>query len=740
MKMNNLNNPSRVILSNLARVILSKAKNPVLAASLVALVACTDYLDDFQDKYDNGNAFAEISSDSELSSSSKGNGDAESSDSKNSSSSVADQENLCKGGTVIYDYKVQGKLGFDLQFFRSSYSSTLPENERGIVFSSLEEKDYAGFRWNGSYDVSSWEGICIEYTTDKDVSLYLGDSKKTEKVNLSANDNFKEIKWDDPAYKENISFNDFRKFFFDFSDEINMVISRITTIAKVDPGSSSSVAESSSAFEPCKGTVIYDYKNPGKLGLNLQFLPNATTTKLPENGQGIELSSNTEQNYAIFALSGNDLHDVSSWEGLCLEYSSNEDIPLYLADLLDNIEQINLPANDHFKEISWADTTSRKISINGRGRVSFNKFDSFSFGINTTKKVTISRITTIAKVDPGSSSSVAESSSSIAFDNGPCTGDIVFDENNSNNNFSESFIPNNSSVVSSNEFTIPEGEISSYLYTLSSTYTSDSTFDITSWEGLCVDYEASEDIYLSINTASYGNLRNGVASKATLPKTNGETKRKTWMWNDFSPNGPAIASNTAILQVSPSTNSNKSAVHIRRITTAKKTTSNPQKASLTEAQFARVDLLNWQLHDRTWPDFSGSTAYDVCEIKDIKNANDPTLYSYEGAKTYCNKLSDANGTWRLPTKTEWENLLSTFDHWGNDATNTYHFLFGDEPINNYGYCVSNNSIKYKLGFWTAEGGFAEFRPQQIPTNGDMYLSNDSNQSGYANVRCVQDAK
>lgn len=42
MKLNNLSNPSRVILSNLARVILSKAKNPVLAASLVALVACTD--------------------------------------------------------------------------------------------------------------------------------------------------------------------------------------------------------------------------------------------------------------------------------------------------------------------------------------------------------------------------------------------------------------------------------------------------------------------------------------------------------------------------------------------------------------------------------------------------------------------------------------------------------------------------------------------------------------------------
>ncbi len=359
MKMNNLNNPSRVILSNPARVILSTpsrvilsnfsrvilsvAKDLAVAFALFAFVACSDYLADFQDKYDDGDAFAEISSDSD----------------------------------------------------------------------------------NGSDKIES---------------------------------------------------------------------SNSTDSSATDPGSSSSVAESSSStFEPCTGTVIYDYKNPGKLGLNLQFLQNATTTKLPENGQGIELSSNTVQDYAIFALSENDLHDVSSWEGLCVEYSSNEDITLYLADLLKNMEQINLPANDHFKEISWADTTSRKISIKsgGRGRVSFNKFDLFSFGISTTQKVTISRITTIAKVDPGSSSSVAESSSAKK----SCDGTVIYEPNMSNK-FGEGFKSidklswNTQPVVDMDDgFSID----SKHSYELRF-----NTQNIYDWEGLCIEYTTEETFSFTI--------------------------------------------------------------------------------------------------------------------------------------------------------------------------------------------------------------------------------------------------
>lgn len=199
MKLNNLSNPSRVILSNLARVILSKAKNPVLAASLVALVACTDYLEDFQDKYDDGNAFAEISSDSdngdddgkssssnggdsELSSSSKDNGDAESSDSTDSSSSATDPGSSSSvaessssafkpcTGTVIYDAEedsVYNRFGRKFSMYVPGYgpdsSKTSPDGvtaylpQEGLLIMPLAT-------YPNTMNIEPWGGFCVEYT------------------------------------------------------------------------------------------------------------------------------------------------------------------------------------------------------------------------------------------------------------------------------------------------------------------------------------------------------------------------------------------------------------------------------------------------------------------------------------------------------------------------------------------------------------------------------------------------
>ncbi len=366
-----MSTPTRVILSNPTRVILSIAKDLAVATTLFAITACTDYLADFQDKYDDGNAFAEISSDNDEDHSSSDSNDIDSSDSKGSSSSATNGEEA-----------------------------------------------------------------------------------------------------------------------------------------------------------HCTGTVIYDYKNPGKLGLNLQFLQNATTTKLPENGQGIELSSNTVQDYAIFALSENDLHDVSSWEGLCVEYSSNEDITLYLADLLKNMEQINLPANDHFKEISWADTTSRKISIKsgGRGRVSFNKFDLFSFGISTTQKVTISRITTIAKVDTSVNSPTLDTTS--------CTGSIIYDASEAPNYnvFGYGFVVDHYSEkeASSNGITSNLSQNGSLIMPLAAI---DKSIDIQSWDGFCVEYLSEGSITTEIVSPLIGKKASLIYKE--MPNTNGEKSSFRWSWNEY---------------------------------------------------------------------------------------------------------------------------------------------------------------------------------------------------------------
>lgn len=351
--------------------------NLAIAASLFAFAACSDYLEDFQDKYDDGKAFAEISSDS----------DDGSSDSKLSSSS---------------------KTGEGISSDKGSSSS----NDDSELSSSSNDDSELSSSSNGNGNVDS--------------------SNST--------------------------------------------------------GSSSSATNGEEAH--CTGTVIYDYKNPGKLGLDLQFFTNGTATKLPENKQGIELTSNTVKDFAIFTLSKNDLHDVSSWEGLCVEYSSNEDIPFYLADSLENIEQINLPANDHFKEISWADTTSRKISL--KGRVSFNKFDAFSFEkITTQKVVTISRITTIAKVAPGSSSSVTESSSAKK----SCDGTVIYEPNMSNK-FGEGVrILKNDSPV--------EDETDGFVLAMDTKYLLKfDTQNISDWGGLCFEYTTTYSFGIAVNNIS----------------------------------------------------------------------------------------------------------------------------------------------------------------------------------------------------------------------------------------------
>ncbi|SHK63356.1 hypothetical protein SAMN05720764_102208 [Fibrobacter sp. UWH5] len=217
MKLSNL---ARVILSNPARVIMSKAKNPVLAASLVALVACTDYLEDFQDKYDNGNAFAEISSDSdngsddsssdsklsssnggdsELSSSSKDNGDAESSDSTDSSSSATDPGSSSSvtessssafescTGSVIYDAEEDpefNSFGRKFSMYVPEYSSDSSKTSSDGVTAQLSEASMLIMplaTYPNTMNIEPWGGFCVEYTGSGDLHANVVDESSGNK-------------------------------------------------------------------------------------------------------------------------------------------------------------------------------------------------------------------------------------------------------------------------------------------------------------------------------------------------------------------------------------------------------------------------------------------------------------------------------------------------------------------------------------------------------------------------------
>ena len=176
--------------------------NAAVATSLFAFAACSDYLQDFQDKYDDGNAFAEISSDSdngdddgssdsklsssnggdsELSSSSKG--DVESSDSTDSSSSAADPGSSSSvaesssstfkpcTGTVIYDAEedsVYNRFGrkfitFVQEYGSSDWSKTSPDG----VTAQLSEGSSLIMplaTYPDTMNIEPWGGFCVEYT------------------------------------------------------------------------------------------------------------------------------------------------------------------------------------------------------------------------------------------------------------------------------------------------------------------------------------------------------------------------------------------------------------------------------------------------------------------------------------------------------------------------------------------------------------------------------------------------
>ncbi|GEM_PF-5319385 len=178
--------------------------NAAVATSLFAFAACSDYLEDFQDKYDDGNAFAEISSDSdngsddgssdsklsfsnggdsELSSSSKGNSDVESSDSTDSSSSATDPGSSSSvaessssafkpcTGTVIYDAEedsVYNRFGrkfitYVREYGSSDWSKTSPDG----VTAQLSEGSSLIMplaTYPDTMNIEPWGGFCVEYT------------------------------------------------------------------------------------------------------------------------------------------------------------------------------------------------------------------------------------------------------------------------------------------------------------------------------------------------------------------------------------------------------------------------------------------------------------------------------------------------------------------------------------------------------------------------------------------------
>lgn len=151
-------------------------KKIFLAVIIGTLVGCTDYLDKYQDDFEDkivaeesGN---EISSSSESDALSSAN--VESSSSAKSSSNANDKSSSSVAASSSSEEPASSSEGCTgTVIFDSEWSvSTGNKNHR-----PLNGKDYKSY-----YDITNWEGICLEYKSDTELNLSITRTSNPEKL------------------------------------------------------------------------------------------------------------------------------------------------------------------------------------------------------------------------------------------------------------------------------------------------------------------------------------------------------------------------------------------------------------------------------------------------------------------------------------------------------------------------------------------------------------------------------
>lgn len=522
----------------------SVAKDLAVAASLFAFAACTDYLENFQDKYNDGNDFAEVVSGDDTDSTSNngdvnsagGNGSETSSATDNaagsSSSNANNGSSTSNGntsssseqktglndegctGTVIYDankdvnknvfgnpIEADDSVGFikDVGATAKIYYSTKLHSLKTDIASSDNS--------SSTRNITSWEGLCIEYATDGPANLYLGIENNYRLQVLPITNGEKKsfkLSWEDPKNSNNIikgNFSTDKIKFLSFenekSDPTNITVSKITTLAKV------SLEENTSTEQHCTGTAIYEN---GKYKLGQVFdADNAT-----EIVNLKDLTINSSNNQVFFYLDSvksalSNKYSIIHWDGLCIEYSATADLAVTVRDAEKQQDQNNHPQvlkiydttqgllqSRQFYWNKWSESNGyyRNNIINSSSVISFSLDNP-----NSTGSVKINKITTIANVPEDSLLKPAT-----------CGGKEIYNAKKSLNyssqgyqlqfsstNHSENSTKDGLDLIFSNDttenyITIPVADVSS-----------EKTIDAREWKGLCIEYTSEDSLSLQIS-------------------------------------------------------------------------------------------------------------------------------------------------------------------------------------------------------------------------------------------------
>lgn len=361
----------------------SLSKLAFLTSALGFVAGCSDYLEDFQEKYDDGKAFNNPSneddngtsnaqdagdapsSSSQEASSGTSNADTEESSESNgssnsngfsSSSSSTDAESSnshfksktvddCNTGTVIYDDNNSNKplkIGDLFDKDKLEGGSYLQNHDFSMDSNTLRLFLDDAADHSVKYDLSGWGGLCIEYTSTTHMGIHfysapnaLAINQGTDAVAAFESSNNKKVaktfEWKDLEAESVIDSTNIIDFYRYASDNGSIKIHKITTfnssvnnlLVQVTTESSSENPSSSSNSITCDGTVLWGSESI-LVGTGLITGSDAAAT-----------SSNTGGNMFLYLSPAvitqpfpkddliPDAFNILSWGGLCVEYKSD---------------------------------------------------------------------------------------------------------------------------------------------------------------------------------------------------------------------------------------------------------------------------------------------------------------------------------------------------------------------------------------------------------------------------------
>jgi len=373
--------------------------------------------------------------------------------------------------------------------------------------------------FGGVKDISSWEGICIEYTADDSSSLNFirdrvsGDTEAAAVFSIAPASKLQkyEAKWvnaESSNFFDKLDFGYVEKFSFS-GENVKLIVSKITTIADdVDFGENSSSLSSSSSQVVCDGTVIYE-NGSNNVGTGFMKADEADPDIIIDG----KLVNSNSRNLVWLMLDKNKFfekkYDVNGWGGLCVDYESDVNFLMDFGNYKkfpNDLEMayVVLDKGTHVVKLPW-DKWENNSDVLGNVNV-------FEFGGNGSSernpeygKIAINKITTINKdVDLYVQSNVSSSSSVITeaqvLSSGKCPGTEIY--NNRVNRLGYGIESWGLNIEELESFTLTKHAAEQGVQVFLAD--KNSGIDVEPWGGVCLEFSSDAEFFITLGLKRSG--------------------------------------------------------------------------------------------------------------------------------------------------------------------------------------------------------------------------------------------